>query len=233
MTELIYLLITTHITIMCVTIYLHRHQAHGSIKISPLLSHPMRFWLWLTTAMITKEWVAVHRQHHQKVDTAEDPHSPKYFGIWKVIFKGALLYTQAKKNRIMIESLKHGTPNDWIENHIYQKYNLLGILILFYINILSFGGWGMLIWLIQMAWIPFWAAGIVNGAGHWWGYRNTNTPDTSTNIVPIGVVIGGEELHNNHHASPTNAKFSQKWYEFDLGWFYISIFKALRLITIR
>lgn len=183
--------------------------------------------------MITKEWVAVHRRHHQKVDTVDDPHSPKIFGIWKVLFNGASLYVKAKKNAQMVESLKHGTPNDWIEHNLYQKYNRLGILILLYINVFLFGSLGLLIWLLQMAWIPFWAAGVVNGAGHWWGYRNTDTPDTSTNIVPLGIVIGGEELHNNHHAAPTSAKFSQKWYEFDFGWLYIKTFKFLRLVTIR
>lgn len=233
MQELIYLLIMTHITIMCVTLYLHRCQAHGSIKMSSWLSHPMRFWLWLTTAMVTKEWVAVHRRHHQKTDTAEDPHSPKIYGIWRVLFGGAFLYVKAKKDRGMVKSLEHGTPKDWIEENVYQKYNQLGIVFLLLFNILMFNKVGILLWLIQMVWIPFWAAGVVNGIGHWWGYRNTNTNDTSTNIVPFGVVIGGEELHNNHHQSPTSAKFSQKWYELDLGWFYIRLFEKLRLVAVR
>jgi stearoyl-CoA desaturase (delta-9 desaturase) len=193
----------------------------------------MRFWLWLTTGMVTKQWVAIHRKHHQASDTESDPHSPKIYGIWRVLFGGAFLYHKASKDRIMVEKLGVGTPNDWIERNIYSSHSRLGILLMLIIDLLLFGPWGFLVWGIQMIWVPFWAAGVINGLSHWWGYRNTDTKDTSRNIIPWAVWIGGEELHNNHHADGANAKFSQKWYEFDLGWMYIRILKFFKLAKLR
>jgi stearoyl-CoA desaturase (delta-9 desaturase) len=193
----------------------------------------MRFWLWLTTGMVTEQWVAIHRRHHQKSDQAGDPHSPQIYGIWTVLFKGAFLYHAASKDRIMIAQLSMGTPDDWIERHVYARHSKLGIMIMLAIDLLLFGAWGPVVWVIQMIWIPFWAAGVINGLSHWWGYRNTNTKDTSRNLLPIAVWIGGEELHNNHHADGANAKFSQHWYEFDIGWFYIKILEKLNLATVR
>ena len=193
----------------------------------------MRFWLWLTTGMVTKQWVAIHRKHHQRSDQEGDPHSPQVYGIWRVLFGGAFLYHAASKDTAMIESLSKDTPNDWIEQNIYSAHSRSGILLLLVIDLLFFGPWGLLVWGIQMIWVPFWAAGVINGLSHWWGYRNTDTKDTSRNIIPWAVWIGGEELHNNHHADGANAKFSQKWYEFDLGWMYIKILKALGLAKLR
>jgi stearoyl-CoA desaturase (delta-9 desaturase) len=193
----------------------------------------MRFWLWLTTGMVTKEWVAVHRKHHRFCETPQDPHSPRVYGIWKVLFGGALLYTDATKDKEMINQYGVGTPDDSVEKNLYSKYEVHGVLVLLIINTLLFHGWGILIWLIQMAWIPFWAAGVVNGLGHWWGYRNSNTKDNSTNISPIGIIIGGEELHNNHHDSPANPKLSKTWWEFDIGWMWLSILRKLKLAKLR
>ena len=221
------------ITIACVTLYLHRSQAHRAVQFHPVVEHFMRFWLWLTTGMVTEEWVAVHRKHHQKSDQAGDPHSPQIYGIWTVLFKGAILYKQAAKDRIMIANLSIGTPDDWIERHLYRKYSALGIALMLIIDLCLFGLWGWLVWGIQMIWVPFWAAGIINGLSHWWGYRNTDTKDTSRNLWPVAVWIGGEELHNNHHADGANAKFSQRWWEFDIGWMYINILKKLGLATLR
>jgi stearoyl-CoA desaturase (delta-9 desaturase) len=183
--------------------------------------------------MVTKQWVAIHRKHHQASDTESDPHSPKIYGIWRVLFGGAFLYHKASKDRIMVEKLGVGTPNDWIERNIYSSHSRLGILLMLIIDLLLFGPWGFLVWGIQMIWVPFWAAGVINGLSHWWGYRNTDTKDTSRNIIPWAVWIGGEELHNNHHADGANAKFSQKWYEFDLGWMYIRILKFFKLAKLR
>lgn len=221
------------ITIACVTLYLHRGQTHRAVQFHPAVNHFMRFWLWLTTGMVTKQWVAIHRKHHQASDTALDPHSPQIYGIKKVLFGGALLYHEASKDTAMVDKLGVGTPNDWLEQKVYSAHSRLGILILLVIDLLLFGPWGLLVWGIQMLWIPFWAAGVVNGLAHWWGYRNTDTKDTSRNLIPWAVWIGGEELHNNHHADGANAKFSQKWYEFDIGWFYISILQKLGLATVR
>ena len=193
----------------------------------------MRFWLWLTTGMITREWVAVHRKHHQASDTPADPHSPQVYGIWRVLFGGAFLYVKAKQNREMVDSLGRGTPTDWMEQHVYSARPALGISILLVLNTLLFGWWGLLIWGIQMIWIPFWAAGVINGLAHWWGYRNTDTRDTSRNLIPWAVWIGGEELHNNHHANGTAAKFSQRRWEFDIGWMYIRLLQRLHLATVR
>jgi stearoyl-CoA desaturase (delta-9 desaturase) len=193
----------------------------------------MRLWLWLTTGMNTKEWVAVHRLHHQKTDTPEDPHSPKIYGIIKVLFLGAVLYYNAAKDKKMIDKLGHGTPNDWIENNLYTPYTWLGVIIMLIIDCLLFGWAGLLIWIIQMIWIPFWAAGVVNGFGHYIGYRNGHTDDTSKNIFPIGIIIGGEELHNNHHLDPASARLSRRWFEVDLGWIVLQILARCKLATIR
>jgi stearoyl-CoA desaturase (delta-9 desaturase) len=193
----------------------------------------MRFWLWLTTAMVTEEWVAVHRKHHQKSDQPGDPHSPQVYGIWTVLFKGVFLYKQAARDRVMISQLSAGTPDDWIERHVYKKYNTLGIVLMLIIDLCLFGLWGWLVWGIQMLWIPFWAAGVINGLSHWWGYRNTDTKDTSRNLWPVAVWIGGEELHNNHHADGANPKFKQCWWELDIGWVYICILRALGLAKLR
>jgi stearoyl-CoA desaturase (delta-9 desaturase) len=233
MIELIYVLLTTHITIMSVTIYLHRSQAHRSVQLHPAVAHFMRFWLWLTTGMVTQEWVAVHRRHHQKCDQPEDPHSPVQVGIWRVLFGGAWLYRQSCQDRSMIAELSHGTPQDWIEKHVYRKFPLVGVGLLLLINLSMFGWTGAVCWLVQMAWIPFWAAGVVNGLGHWWGYRNGDTADSSTNISPWGIIIGGEELHNNHHLDPTSARLSRRWWEFDIGWMYISILRFFKLAHVK
>ena len=233
MTELILVLVMTHMTILSVTIFLHRSQAHRSVELHPVVAHAMRFWLWLTTGMVTREWVAVHRQHHQKCEQLGDPHSPHIYGIWRVLFKGAFLYHSATKNRDMVYRLSTGTPNDWIERNVYSYYSRAGILLLLLVELAVFGWWGAVMWLIQMAWIPFWAAGVVNGLGHWWGYRNGETRDRSTNLVPWGIVIGGEELHNNHHLDAANPKLSRKWWEFDIGWFWIKILTWLGLARIR
>lgn len=233
MLELLYLLICTHITIICVTLYLHRGQAHRGIKFHSVVEHFMRFWLWLTTGMVTREWVAVHRKHHAFCEKSGDPHSPRLFGIWKVLFGGAWLYGKATDDKVMIEKFGVGTPNDWVERNIYSKYSLLGVLLLLIINTALFHGWGIVMWLIQMAWIPFWAAGVVNGLGHWWGYRNNNTKDTSKNISPFGIVIGGEELHNNHHHNPANPKLSLRWFEFDMGWMWLRVFNFFHLVKIK
>jgi stearoyl-CoA desaturase (delta-9 desaturase) len=233
MLELIYLLIATHITISCVTIYLHRGQAHRGLEFHPALEHFMRFWLWLTTGMVTKQWVAIHRKHHRFSDVEGDPHSPHVYGIRKVLFKGALLYHEASKDREMINTYGVGTPDDWLEKNVYSKHSRLGIALLLVLNLLCFSWWGLLIWTIQMIWIPFWAAGVINGLGHWWGYRNGITKDNSRNISFLGIIIGGEELHNNHHLNPASPKLSDKWFEFDIGWLYIKILSKLKLLSIK
>jgi stearoyl-CoA desaturase (delta-9 desaturase) len=233
MLEIISLLVMTHITILSVTLYLHRSQAHRAVTFHPVLSHFMRFWLWLTTGMVTKQWVAVHRLHHQRCEQPGDPHSPHVFGIWKVLFKGAWLYNTASKVQKMVAQYGVGTPDDWIERRIYSPHSRMGIMLLLLLNLLCFGYWGILIWAAQMIWIPFWAAGVVNGLGHWWGYRNGETKDRSRNIFPIGLWIGGEELHNNHHLSPGDPRLSLKWWEFDVGWMWIRILSSLRLAEIR
>ena len=233
MTELIYTLVMTHITIVCVTLFLHRGQAHRGIEFHPVLEHFMRFWLWLTTGMVTKEWVAIHRKHHQSTDRDGDPHSPLVYGIWRVLFKGALLYHDAAKDRAMVNSYGVGTPSDWIERTLYTRHSRLGIGILLVLNLWFFGWIGAIIWAVQMLWIPFWAAGVVNGIGHWWGYRNGKTKDNSRNINPWGIVIGGEELHNNHHLDPANPKLSRRWFELDIGYVYLGIFRAVKLAKLR
>ena len=233
MNKILYIFILTHITIVCVTLYLHRSQAHRGVTFHPVLSHAMRFWLWLTTGMITKQWVAIHRKHHQHDDQPGDPHSPHVFGIWRVLFGGAFLYARAAKDRAMIENYGVGTPNDWLERKIYTPLNWVGILLMLILNIVVFGSWGLLIWGIQMIWIPFWAAGVVNGLGHWIGYRNGQTRDQSRNLFPIGIIIGGECLHNNHHLDPANPRLSRRWFEFDIGWMYIKILQTLGLAKLR
>jgi len=233
MTTIIATLVMVQITIACVTLYLHRGVCHRAVTYHPALEHFMRFWLWLTTGMVTCEWVAIHRKHHQKSDTESDPHSPQIYGIWRVLFGGAFLYHKASKNRAMVMELSAGTPNDWIERNLYSAHSRLGIVIMLLIDLYFFHLWGWLVWGIQMIWIPFWAAGVINGLGHWVGYRNTDTKDTSRNLIPWAVWIGGEELHNGHHADGANPKFSTKWWEFDIGWMYICILKTLGLAKLR
>lgn len=222
-------LVLTHITIVSVTLYLHRCQAHRALELHPLVSHFFRFWLWLTTGMVTKEWAAIHRKHHAKCEQEGDPHSPQIFGIKKVFWEGAELYRAEADNTETLQRFGHGTPNDWIERNIYTRYSRLGIVIMLALDVALFGGLGLAVWAMQMAWIPIWAAGVVNGIGHYWGYRNFEAADASTNLVPWGIIIGGEELHNNHHTYPTSAKFSVKPYEFDIGWMYISVLAKLGL----
>lgn len=233
MVELIYTLIVTQITIAAVTLYLHRGQTHKAVTFHPAVNHFFRFWLWLTTGMVTKEWVAIHRKHHQASDTPADPHSPQIYGIKRVLFGGAFLYHEASKDRAMVDKLGVGTPNDWLEQNVYTPHSRLGILLMLIIDLLFFGPLGLVVWGVQMIWIPFWAAGVINGLAHFWGYRNTDTKDTSRNLVPWAVWIGGEELHNNHHSDGANAKFSQKWFEFDIGWAYIKLLQKLGLATVR
>ena len=233
MTELIATLVMTHITIACVTLYLHRSQAHRGVEFHPAIAHFMRFWLWLTTGMVTKQWVAIHRKHHRYSDRRGDPHSPHVFGLWRVLTQGARLYHEASKDKNMVSSYGAGTPDDWVEHNIYTPHSRLGIGILLLFNIWLFGYVGALVWIIQMIWIPFWAAGVINGLAHYVGYRNGQTKDNSRNIIPWGVVIGGEELHNNHHLEPASAKLSQKWYEFDIGWMWLNIFEKLKLVKLK
>lgn len=223
MTALIYTLVATHLTIVCVTLYLHRSQAHRALQLHPAVAHVMRFWLWLTTGMITQQWVAVHRKHHRFCEQSGDPHSPHVFGLARVLFGGALLYNESSKDSKMVAAYGRGCPDDWLERHLYTPHSRLGLGILLLLNIGLFGWIGLVVWGIQMIWIPFWAAGVVNGIGHWWGYRNGITRDRSRNIVPWGIVIGGEELHNNHHLNPASAKLSRQPWEFDIGWLYIKL----------
>ena len=223
----------THITIAAVTIFLHRHQAHRALELHPSVSHFFRFWLWLTTGMVTKEWAAIHRKHHAKVETPDDPHSPIQVGIRKVMWQGAELYRQEAKNGETMEKYGHGTPDDWLERNLYMRHSAKGIALMFVINVALFGPLGITIWAIQMIWIPIFAAGIINGVGHYWGYRNYEVADASTNIVPWGILIGGEELHNNHHTFGSSAKFSSKWWEFDIGWAYINMMEALGLARVK
>ena len=226
-------LVLTHITIVSVTLYLHRHQAHRALDLHPIVSHFFRFWLWLTTGMETKQWVAIHRKHHAKVETEGDPHSPKIYGIKKVLWEGAELYRAECPNEETMRIYGHNTPDDWIERNLYSRFSAAGPTTMFIINFVLFGFAGMAIWAVQMAWIPFFAAGVINGIGHWWGYRNYETEDTSSNIVPFGILIGGEEMHNNHHAFASSARFSNKWWEFDIGWMYIQLMQAIGLAKVK
>jgi stearoyl-CoA desaturase (delta-9 desaturase) len=193
----------------------------------------MRAWLWLTTGMVTKQWVAIHRKHHRFTDEPSDPHSPVHYGIWRVLFQGAGLYHSASKDREMVAQYGAGTPNDWLEQNVYTKHSRLGIALMLVIDLMLFGAWGLLIWGIQMIWIPFWAAGVINGLGHWWGYRNGETKDHSRNIVPWDIIVGGECLHNNHHLDPANPRLSRQWWEFDAGWMWLTMFKLLGLAKLK
>ena len=226
-------LVFTHITIAAVTIYLHRHSAHRALDLHPIPAHFFRFWLWLTTSMGTQQWTAVHRKHHARCETEDDPHSPQILGINKVLWEGAELYSAAKNDREMLDTFGRGCPDDWIENTLYLPHQNLGIILMLVLNLVLFGPIGATIWAVQMIWIPFFAAGVVNGIGHYWGYRNFQCDDASTNIVPWGIIIGGEELHNNHHAHPSSARLSNKWYEFDIGWLYIRILETLGLARVK
>ncbi|MGH1537811.1 MAG: DesA family fatty acid desaturase [Gammaproteobacteria bacterium] len=226
-------LILTHITIAAVTLYLHRCQAHCALELHPIVAHFFRFWLWATTGMITKEWVAIHRKHHAKTETEDDPHSPHTKGIAKVFWQGAELYQEEANNLETLKKYSHGTPNDWIERKVYSRHSALGISLSFILNVLFFGPLGITIWAVQMIWIPLHAAGVINGIGHYWGYRNFETEDGSTNITFLGIIIGGEELHNNHHAYPSSAKFSSKWWELDIGWVYIQLLSLIGLAKVR
>ena len=229
---LLYLLVVTQITIFTVTLYLHRSQAHRGVDFHPAVAHFFRFWSWLTTSMITREWAAIHRKHHAKCETEEDPHSPMHKGIGNVLWKGADMYREARNDRAMVEYYGKGCPDDWIERNLYSRHATLGVALLLVASFVLFGAKGVAAWAIQMAWIPFWAAGVINGLGHWWGYRNFQTTDTATNLTPWGVWIGGEELHNNHHAFPSSAKFALRRFEFDIGWAAIRLLETLRLAKV-
>ena len=229
----LYALVTTHITIASVTIYLHRHQAHRAMDLHAIPAHFFRLWLWLGTGQVTKEWVSIHRKHHAKCETSEDPHSPQTRGIKTVFWKGAELYRAESKNMETMAKFGHGTPKDWIERNLYTRYSWQGVGLMMIINLALFGAAGLAVWAVQMIWIPVTAAGIINGIGHYWGYRNFEAPDASTNISPWGIMIGGEELHNNHHTYPTSDKFSVKPYEFDIGWVYIRALEKLGLATVK
>ncbi|HEU4851659.1 MAG TPA: acyl-CoA desaturase [Telluria sp.] len=226
-------LVLTHITIAGVTIYLHRHQAHRALELHAIPSHFFRFWLWLTTGQVTKEWAAIHRKHHAKCETEEDPHSPVTRGIKKVLLEGAELYRAESKNKETLEKYGHGTPDDWIERNLYTRFSWQGVGLMLIIDVLLFGAIGITVWAVQMLWIPVTAAGIINGIGHFWGYRNYDCADAATNIVPWGILIGGEELHNNHHTYATSAKLSNKWYEFDIGWMYIRMMEMVGLAKVK
>lgn len=223
----------THVTIACVTLFLHRSQAHLAVEFHPLVTHFMRFWLWLTTGMVTREWVAIHRKHHAVVETDEDPHSPRTHGILKVLFSGAELYRREAVNKATLETYGRGTPWDWVEENLYSKYPSRGIVALLVVDYALFGFWGISIWAVQAMWIPFFAAGVINGAGHFFGYRNYETGDDSTNLGNVGLLIGGEELHNNHHAFPASAKLSARAWEFDVGWLYINLLRGLGLARVK
>jgi stearoyl-CoA desaturase (delta-9 desaturase) len=226
-------LVLTHITIASVTIFLHRSQAHRGLDLHPAVSHFFRFWLWLTTGMVTKEWVAIHRKHHAKVETPDDPHSPQTRGIKTVLLRGAELYRDESRVQETLDKYGHGTPDDWMERHVYTPFSWQGVGVMLVINLALFGPIGATMWAVQMLWIPITAAGIINGIGHYWGYRNFEAPDASTNVSPWGIIIGGEELHNNHHAYGTSAKLSSRWYEFDIGWMYIRMLEMMKLATVR
>ena len=230
---ILYALVTTHITIASVTIYLHRHQAHRAMDLHAIPAHFFRLWLWLGTGQVTKEWVSVHRKHHARCETDEDPHSPQTHGIKTVLLTGAELYRAETRNKETLNKFGHGTPNDWLERNVYSRFSWQGVGLMLILNLALFGAAGLAVWAVQMAWIPITAAGIINGIGHYWGYRNFEAPDASTNISPWGILIGGEELHNNHHTYPTSAKFSVKPYEFDIGWVYIRGLERIGLATVK
>lgn len=227
-------LVLTHVTIVAVTLYLHRHQAHRALDLHPAVAHFFRFWLWLTTGMVTREWIAVHRKHHARVETGADPHSPQVYGISKVLWRGVTLYREAAGDAATVAQFGHGAPDDWLERNVYSRYTSAGLYSMLAVDVALFGVVaGTTIWVVQMAWIPFWAAGVINGVGHWFGYRNYETRDASRNIVPWGIIIGGEELHNNHHAYASSARFSTRRFEFDIGWLYLRLLAAVRLARIN
>jgi stearoyl-CoA desaturase (delta-9 desaturase) len=226
-------LLLTHVTMAAVTIFLHRHQSHNSLTLHPVVSHFFRFWLWLTTGMITREWVAIHRKHHAKCETVDDPHSPQVLGLKRLLLQGSELYRAEAARQDTLDKYGHGTPNDWLERNVYSRFPYLGIALMLLIDVALFGAIGITIFAVQMLWVPFWAAGIINGVGHFWGYRNFETADASRNIVPWGILIGGEELHNNHHAHAQSARLSNKWWEFDIGWFYIRLFEIFGLAQVK
>ncbi len=226
-------LVVTHITIASVTIYLHRHQTHRALDLHPVIAHFFRLWLWLTTGMVTKEWVAIHRKHHARCETEDDPHSPQVLGLKKVLWEGAELYRAEAKNTETLTKFGHNTPDDWLERHVYTRHSAMGIAIMLVIDLACFGALGLTIWAVQMMWIPIMAAGVINGVGHYYGYRNFECADAATNILPIGILIGGEELHNNHHTYASSAKFSCKPWEFDIGWGYIRTLEMLGLATVK
>jgi stearoyl-CoA desaturase (delta-9 desaturase) len=226
-------LLLTHVTIAAVTLFLHRAQAHRAVELHPLVSHFFRAWLWLTTGMVTREWVAIHRKHHTSCETEEDPHSPQTQGIHALLWRGVEIYRVAAQDQAMLARYGRGTPDDWLERHVYGVHPNWGVGTMLVANVLLFGPLGLTVWAVQMVWIPFWAAGVINGLGHWWGYRNYETDDAATNLVPWAILIGGEELHNNHHAAPGSARLSARWFEFDIGWAYIRLLQALGLARVR
>jgi stearoyl-CoA desaturase (delta-9 desaturase) len=226
-------LVLTHVTIVTVTVFLHRSQAHRALDLHPVLVHFFRFWTWVATGMVVAEWVGIHRKHHARCETEDDPHSPQVRGLSKVLWEGAELYREAAEDQEMVAKFSRGTPDDWLERHVYGRLRWQGVALMLIADVILFGIAGVAVWAIQMVWIPFFAAGVINGIGHYWGYRNFESPDAATNIVPWGILIGGEELHNNHHAFPSSAKLSARWYEFDIGWFYIRLFQMLGLARVR
>ena len=226
-------LLVTHVTIVAVTVYLHRHQAHRAIELHPAVAHFFRFWIWLTTGMTTRAWVSIHRKHHACCETPDDPHSPQVLGLRRVLWQGAELYRAEAGRAETLERYGQGTPDDWLERRLYCRFTYLGITLMALLDLLLFGVLGLTVWAVQMVWIPFWAAGVINGVGHFWGYRNFESPDAATNISPLGLLIGGEELHNNHHAFASSAKFSNKWWEVDIGWGYIRLLQGLGLARVR
>ena len=229
----LFTLALTHITMISVTVFLHRHQAHRALDLHPIASHFFRLWLWLTTGQVTKEWATIHRKHHAKCEQEQDPHSPHVHGIRTVLLRGAELYRAEAKNKETMARFGHGTPDDWIERNLYTRFSWQGVGLMMVIDLALFGAAGLAVWAVQMAWTPVMAAGIINGAGHYWGYRNFEAPDASTNLSPWGIIIAGEELHNNHHTYPTSAKLSIKPYEFDIGWMYIRILQSLGLASVK
>jgi stearoyl-CoA desaturase (delta-9 desaturase) len=226
-------LLMTHLTIISVTLYLHRSQSHKSVEFHPALNHFFRWWLWLTTGVNTKAWVAVHRKHHQTTDVEGDPHSPHVFGLKAIMTSGMKVYNDPCRSADFVMRYGAGTPKDWIERKLYTPYPILGLFIMLAIDFLLFGSWGLLVWAVQVAWIPVIAGSLINGLGHWWGYRNGETKDFSRNISPIGIIVAGEELHNNHHLNPADPKFSQKSWEFDIAWMYITLFRFIGLAKLR
>lgn len=230
---LLVLLLVSHVSIASITVFLHRNQSHRALDLHPVVSHFFRFWLWMTTGTVTKEWVSIHRKHHARVETEEDPHSPQIKGIDKVLWQGYEVYREGTTDPELLTKYGHSTPDDWLERHVYTRRSYLGITFLFFIYVTLFGFLGMSMFAIQMAWQPFFAAGVINGLGHWWGYRNYEVPDASTNIVPWGILVGGEELHNNHHAFPSSARFSNRWWELDIGWVYIRVLEFVGLARVK